>query len=588
MSTWWRGSRLGRDDHVTQPSVPVLAPRKPGRWAAGARLLRGLGALLASPVRLVPIGFALAVSTGALLLLTPAARGTSTERVSLTIAFFHSTSAVCVTGLSSVSTVDYWSTFGKVVLAVLIQVGGIGIATLTALLGLVIVGRMGLKSRLSAATGSGVFEIGTVQRVLLGIARIFLVCESVVAVMLAVRFATHYGEPWPRAIWLGVFHSISAFNNAGFGLFSDNLVSFATDEWITGPIMAAVVVGGLGFPVILEVFRQARVSLWSVNTRLVLLTTALLLGAGALVVGAIEWDNPATLGALGGADRISNALFMSITSRTAGFNTVDYEAVSPAGQLATMALMFIGGGSASTAGGIKVGTLAVLILAIWAEARGDADTQAFDRRIDGGTVRQALAVFGLYGAQIIIATLLLLEVGGAGLARSLFEVVSATGTVGLSTNLTGELNEASLWILAGCMFLGRIGPATLVAALALQTRSRREHTVYACTECDQRYLGQQWCGDCTRPCTRVGVGGLCTSCDEPVVVDELLNPHNDDLTATSRENAVSINPGAVHAHLRVLLGNVDSRAPRMDDLHISTSLSADRRPSRGGQGEFEV
>ncbi len=452
---------------------PTVAALRRGqvRQARWRRLTARLRTFLTSPVRIVPLGFTALIILGALPLLLPAARGEDTERVSLTIAFFHSTGAV-VGGLPAVSLSEYWSTFGQVVLVVLIQVGGIGIATLTALLALAIAGRMGLQSRLLVASGSGVPEIGALRRVLVGIARIFLACEAVLAVILAVRFATHYDEAVPRAVWLGVFHSISAFNNAGFTLFSDNLVGFATDEWITVPVMAAVVVGGLGFPVVIEVLRQTRIPLWSINTRLVLLTTVVLLVGGAVVLGALEWDNPATLGALAPADRISNALFMSVTPRTAGFNTVDYELVSPASQLTTMALMFIGGGSASTAGGIKVGTLAVLTLAIWAEARGDADTHAFDRRIDGGTVRQALAVFALYSAQIVVATVLLLEVGGAGLARSLFEVISATGTVGLSTNLTGELPEPALWILMVCMFLGRVGPATLVAALALQSRRR--------------------------------------------------------------------------------------------------------------------
>ncbi len=428
--------------------------------------------VITSPVRIVPIGFAVTIAVGTILLLTPAARGDDTELVSLTIAAFHATSAVCVTGLSSVDTPNYWSTFGHAVLAVLIQVGGIGVATLTALLALLVAGRMGLRSRLTAASGAGAVDIGTVQRVLVGIARTFVVCELIVATFLTIRFATHYDYSIPRAVWHGVFHSISSFNNAGFGLYSDNLVRFATDEWITGPIMAAIVVGGLGFPVILEVLRQKRISLWSVNTRLVLVTTVVLLISGATLFALLEWDNPATLGALSPVDRLWNAVFMSVTPRTAGFNTVDYEQVGDSALLTTIALMFVGGGSASTAGGIKVGTLAVLALAIWAEARGYDDTAAYDRRIDSGTVRQSLAVVGLYAVQLFVATVALVEVAGASLTRTLFEVVSATGTVGLSTNLTATLPEPGLWILISCMFLGRVGPATLVAGLALSSRRR--------------------------------------------------------------------------------------------------------------------
>jgi potassium uptake TrkH family protein len=446
----------------------VPSPLRRGAPGAVARLQT----FVASPVRVVPLGFAGAIVLGALLLLLPASRGESTDRVSATVALFHATSAVCVTGLSSVDTPVYWSTFGHAVILVLVQVGGIGIATLTALLGIVVARRMGLRSRLTAAAGSGVLEIGTVRSVVTNVGRIFLVCEGVLAAVLSLRFLLHYDEPPARAVWLGVFHAVSAFNNAGFALFSDNLVGFAGDAWITVPIMTGVVLGGLGFPVIVEVLRRTRVRLWSINTRLILIATAALLVSGAALIGALEWDNPATLGSLPPGDRVMNAVFMSVTPRTAGFNTVDYGAVEDAGLLATTALMFIGGGSASTAGGIKVGTVAVLVLAIWAEARGQEDTAAFDRRIDGGTVRQALAVSGLYATQIIVGTIVLLEVADAGLTRSLFEVVSATGTVGLSANLTPVLPEPALWVLTACMYLGRIGPATLVAALALSSRKR--------------------------------------------------------------------------------------------------------------------
>jgi potassium uptake TrkH family protein len=444
------------------------------RRAATGLADRGL-TFVTNPVRIVPLGFAGLIALGTALLLLPASSGEEAPEsgVPFTTAVFTATSAVCVTGLNVVpDTATYWSTFGQGVILALIQTGGLGIATITVLLALVVARRLGIGTRLAAAAGTGAVDLGDVRRLVVGIVRIFLVVQAAIAVVLTLRFVTGYDEPPLRAAWLGLFHSVSAFNNAGFALFGDSLIGFARDEWITVPIMVAIILGGLGFPVILEVLRRGRVRMWSINTKITLITTGLLLVGGTLVMIAVEAGNRATVGAGSPVDGFWAAVFMSVSARTAGYNTVNYADVSDAGLLATTTLMFIGGASASTAGGIKVATLAVLVLAVFAEARGDSDTEAFGRRIDTATLRQALAVTSLYLGQVIVATLLLLELSEERLADALFEVVSATGTVGLSTGTTLRIEEPAQWVLIGCMFLGRIGPAALAAALALRERPK--------------------------------------------------------------------------------------------------------------------
>jgi trk system potassium uptake protein TrkH len=434
---------------------------------------RRLRALL-TPARVIPLGFLAAIVVGTLGLLTPWAvtSGATEDGVPLVVAVFTATSAVCVTGLSLVESGTYWSTTGQALVRTMIQVGGLGIATLSALLALAITRRLGLQSRLTAGAATRTGSLAEARVVLVGILRTTLVVEGAVALLLTLRFAVHYGEPLGRATWLGVFHAVSAFNNAGFTLFEANsLEQFATDEWVTAPVMVAVVLGGIGFPVILEVLKRRRLS-WSVNTRLVLIGTALLLVGGTLLYLVLEWDNPDTLGGAEGVDRFWLALFMSVTARTAGFNTVDYAEVTDASLFLTNALMFVGGGSAGTAGGIKVGTLAVLVAAVLAEARGERDADIFDRRIAPETIRQALAVIGLSLAVVGIATITLLHLSDERMAEVLFEVVSATATVGLSTGITARLPPGGDWVLIVCMFVGRLGPVTVAGALALRERHR--------------------------------------------------------------------------------------------------------------------
>lgn len=386
-------------------------------------------------------------------------------------ALFTATSATCVTGLVTVDTPVYWTGFGQAVILVLIQIGGLGIMALASLVGLVLFRRMGLRTRLTAAQETKSSGIGDVRRVLVGVLKVSLLMEALVAFLLMGRFITGYDEPPGRALYLGVFHAVSAFNNAGFALFSDNIISYAADPWICLPIAAAVILGGLGFPVLLEMRRAFRQpSKWSIHTRLTLATYFGLLVIAVVFVTANEWNNPSTLGALDESGRLVAGFFQGVVPRTAGFNSVDYGLMKDSTLLATMVFMLIGGGSAGTAGGIKVTTFVILLFVIVAEVRGGRDVNVADRRIGPRVQRQALTVALLSMGLVMSTTLLLLEITSLPLRDVLFETVSAFATVGLSTGITADLPWLGQLTLIGLMFVGRLGPITLVSALALREK----------------------------------------------------------------------------------------------------------------------
>ncbi|MCZ4561698.1 TrkH family potassium uptake protein [Rhodococcus sp. IEGM 1401] len=423
-------------------------------------------------------GFALAIAIGAGVLSLPAATVPGSETGFLQ-ALFTSTSAVSLTGLIVVDTPVYWSGFGQGVILALIQIGGFGIMTIASLVGLVLADRIGLRGRLNAAAEVRTSGLGDVRSVVIGVFRTSLIIESVVATALAARFFLGYDEPLGRALWLGTFHAVSAFNNAGFALFSDNMIGFATDPWICIPLLIAVVLGGIGFPVLFEIARRVRSRArggrsphrWSLHTRLTLTVTGVLLVLGPTVVMLFEWAR--TLGGFGFWDKMLVATFQGIMPRTAGFNSVDYADVDNATLLVTDVLMFIGGGSGGTAGGIKVTTFALLLFVILAEIRGDREVTVFDRRIDARVQRQALTVALIGVALVMLPVVALLAGTDFDLDVLLFEVVSAFATVGLSTGITAQLPGWGQMILIVLMYLGRIGSITLVSALAARDRGRR-------------------------------------------------------------------------------------------------------------------
>ncbi|WP_406724036.1 potassium transporter TrkG [Streptomyces sp. GD-15H] len=430
------------------------------------------------PARAVVAAFAVAVAVGTLLLMLPAASrdGTGSGVVE---ALFTATSAVCVTGLVVVDTGAQWSGFGQGVLLSLIQVGGFGIMSLASLLALLVSGRLRLRLRLTAQAETKSLGMGEVRQVLLGIVTTSVAVEVVTAALLVLRFRLGYGQDLQDAVYGGVFHAVSAFNNAGFGLRADSLVGYAHDPWVTLPVAAAVILGGLGFPVLLEILRHHRRTRttgrrpYSLHTRLTALGTLVLLAAGTAMTCLLEWRNPGTLGPMGVGGKLLNGFFYSAMTRSAGFNAVDVAALDSSTVLGSCVLMFIGGGSAGTAGGIKITTFAVLAVAIFAEVRGRPAAEVMGRRIPQAALRQALAV-ALLGVGLVMAgTLVLLTVSDASLEAVLFEAVSAFATVGLSTGITAGLPTGGHLVLIALMFTGRVGPVILASALALHEPARR-------------------------------------------------------------------------------------------------------------------
>jgi trk system potassium uptake protein TrkH len=429
---------------------------------------------LLHPVRSVPLAFLAVIILGASLLMLPAARtGSDPGADPLMAALFTSVSAVCVTGLITVDTATYWTPFGQTVILGLIQVGGFGIMTLATLLALLVRKSIGLRGQLVAQSETHTLNLGDVSTVLLRVARLMVGIEAATAAVLTGRFWLAYDQNPATALWHGVFHAVSSFNNAGFALYSDNLVGFAEDPWIIVPICLAIIGGGLGFPVIIQLLRgNVKASNWSVHLRLTIYGTVLLLVLGITLFAAFEWNRDETLGGLSLTGKLLGSLAGSVFPRTAGFNSIDYGVASPETLMVTNILMFIGGGSAGTAGGIKITTFLVLGFSIWNEVRGRDEVTIAHRSISASSQRQALSVALLGVAAVVAGTLALLMLTDYSLEKVLFESISAFATVGMSTGITYNLPPSAEWVLMALMFLGRIGTVTVASALALSSRPR--------------------------------------------------------------------------------------------------------------------
>lgn len=427
-------------------------------------------AALKHPARLVPLAFLVAIAMGTALLMLPFARAGAGGAPFIT-ALFTATSALCVTGLIVQDTATYWSAFGHGVILVLIQIGGFGIMTSATLLSMLVTRRLRLSTRLTAQAETRGLALGDVTAVLRLVAVVAVITQAALAVALALRLRLGHGEPWEDALWNGMFHAVSAFNNAGFSTYSEGMVRFALDPLILLPVMLGVVLGGIGMPVLHDLRRAPRdPARWSLHTKLTLVGSALLLPAGLLATLLYEWSNPATLGALEPAWRVLHAAFHSVMMRSGGFNALDVGQMRDQTLAVTYALMLIGGGSAGTAGGIKVGTFVILLLIIVAEVRGEPDSVAFGRRVSPEVQRQAVTIVLLAVGMVGLGTLLLLSLTRLALRDALFEVISAFATVGLSTGVTAQLPPSGQAVIAALMFVGRVGTITVATALALRGR----------------------------------------------------------------------------------------------------------------------
>lgn len=443
------------------------------RFAVGT-LDRLINLLFARPVQIVPLLFLLVSLVGAVALSFPAATE-SGQGTSFVDAWFTAISALCVTGLSTLDVPNHWSWFGELTIMLLIQLGGLGIMSASVLLVALFSRTMGFGIRRGLAAENSGITPGNVRPLLKLIMGFTFAFEAAIALWLSAWLWLGHGQALDQALWNGMFHAVSAFNNAGFALWSDNLMGFQSDWLFLTPIMAAVIAGGIGYPVYRDLWTQRGWRKVSLHGRLTLWGYAILLVGGAVLFTLLEWNNAATMAPMPMDQRILNGLFQSVTARTAGFNAINIGAMSDQSLMLTSILMFIGGGSAGTAGGVKVGTVMVILLIIWSEIRGKADVEAFGRRIGEHNQRRAISVVALAAVLVLICGYVLVAISPHIAPRdAMFEAVSAFATVGLSTGVTAQFSDPGKYMLIFLMFVGRVGPITLFAALA----SRRKPVYY--------------------------------------------------------------------------------------------------------------
>ncbi len=438
--------------------------------------------LFAFPARTIMISFVLVILVGSLLLMLPIS-SKSREFTSFLDALFTATSATCVTGLIVFDTFTYWSLFGQVVILSLIQVGGLGLVTLTSFISLAIGRKMGLRSMQLAqesVNSSGLETAGNMVRMVVKTSMAF---ELLGALLLCITFVPQYGL---EGVWISVFLSISAFCNAGFDILGRqapyiSLCNYNGNLMVIGVIMALIIAGGLGFYVWQELFAYIRTKKLSLHTRVVLIVTGILIGAGFLVFAVFEWNNPATMGNLSWYEKFTGALFQSVTLRTAGFNSVPTDSFRPITEILSGLIMLVGAAPGSTAGGIKVTTLAVLMMTIVSVARGRDDTIILKRRINKETVYKSLTIILI--AIMAVATAAGVMVGTMGESHSItgsqsfFEACSAFATVGISCGVTGMANIPSKIVLILLMFLGRVGPVSFVLSFAAKPASNKKEVI---------------------------------------------------------------------------------------------------------------
>ena len=421
-----------------------------------------------SPLSLLYVFGALIVTGGAILTLPACAA--SGARTGFLDALFTSASAVCVTGLVVVDTGTHWAPLGQAVVLLLIQVGGFGFMASATLLLLAFGRRIGLRERLLIGETIGATHPGGLVSLIRKMALFAIIAEVLGALVLFARYASSLGVT--RGAWFAVFHSVSAFNNAGFDIYGDfaSLTTQPNDPVVVFTILVLLVVGGLSFVALANIASKRRVSRLSLDTRLVLTTSGLLMLAGTMVYLLAESGNPETMGAMTLPQKLLSALFQSATPRTAGFTTVNIGAMHDYTLLFTMFLMFVGGAAGSTAGGIKVNTFGLLVATVVSTLRGREQAEAFGRRFNMNHVFRALAVVLLALTFVSIAIVVLTYTEDVDALPVAFEAVSAFGTVGLSTGITPGLSEAGRIVIIVTMFVGRLGP--LYVALALVQRQR--------------------------------------------------------------------------------------------------------------------
>lgn len=439
------------------------------RFAVGT-FDRLLSMLFARPVQVVALVFFIVSLIGAAALSFPGASENG-QPVRFVDAWFTAVSALCITGLTVFDVETQWSSLGETVILMLVQLGGLGIMSASVLIVAMFSRTMGFGIRRGLAAENSGITPGNVRPLLRLIIGFTVAVEAALALWLLVWLWAGHGFPIAEAMRHALFMAIAAFNNAGMTLWPDNLVSFRSDWLFLVPVMTTIVAGSIGYPVFRDLWTQRGWRRISLHGRLTLLGFALLFVGGAALFIILEWNNPATMGAMAMHEHILNGIFLSVTTRTAGFNTIDTAALTDQSLMLASFLMFIGGGSAGTGGGIKVGTAMIVLLIVWSEIRSKPDVEAFGRRIGEHNQRRAIAVVVL-GAMLVMAMGYLLVAISPHIAPRdvMFETISAFSTTGLSTGVTAQFTDAGKCLLIFLMFVGRVGPITLFAALASRSR----------------------------------------------------------------------------------------------------------------------
>ncbi|MEW8996584.1 MAG: TrkH family potassium uptake protein [Thermoanaerobacter sp.] len=431
-----------------------------------------------TPTQVLALGFAAIILIGTLLLMLPVATK-SGERTDFLTALFTATSATCVTGLVVVDTKTYWSVFGQIVIMLLIQVGGLGIMTMSTLFALILGRKITFKERLVMQEAFNTNSLGGIVKFAKYILMVSFLFESIGAIILTLRFLPQMGLK--KAVYYGLFHSISAFNNAGFDLMGNfrSLTGYVSDWVVNLVIMGLIIFGGLGFYVLLDIYEHRHFNKFTLHSKIVITITLFLITIGTLLIFLFEYNNPKTLKPLDFPTKILAALFQAVTPRTAGFNTLSLSDMTIASKFLTIILMFIGASPAGTGGGIKTTTFAVILYTVLSVIKGEEETVLYKRTISRNIVYKAVAISFISVFIIFSVTMVLSITETSNFLTILYETISAFGTVGLSLGLTLELTTVGRIVIIFTMYTGRVGPLTLALALAKRQRRPKPIIKYA-------------------------------------------------------------------------------------------------------------
>ncbi|MFP4198234.1 MAG: TrkH family potassium uptake protein [Halanaerobium sp.] len=423
-----------------------------------------------TPAQYLVSGYFVIIMLGSLLLMLPVA---TTDGLGLNAvdAVFTATSATCVTGLIVVNTKEAFTIFGSTVIMLLIQIGGLGIMSMSTLFAFIVGKKISLKERLIIQEDLNQYQISGMVRLVQYLLGFTFAIEGTAAAILFLRFSQDY--PFWRSIYLSIFHAVSAFNNAGFDLFGNSLEGFTGDITVNLVIMGLIILGGIGFGVMMEAYNRIKFKKTTLQTKIVIVITLSLLIFGFISFFILEYNN--TLQGLPFLDKTLGAMFLSVTPRTAGFNTVPTGALKQSSLFLIIILMFIGASPGSTGGGIKTTTFGVILVTMKNMITGKEDMEIYNRRFEKQIVYKAFTITMLAAALVILVTTLLLIIEDVQFIDALFETVSAFGTVGLSTGITGELSKISRVLITVTMFAGRVGPLTLAVAIGEKQRKGTYH-----------------------------------------------------------------------------------------------------------------